>query len=311
VPVNALYRRGAPGWERGARYGQHALGFLSGLLAPYLYPQVTVSEGPEYGMEYPMLVFIGRPTSPTELQSVIAHEVGHEWFPMMVGADEAAFAWMDEGINTYDEARAVQDFFPGSDPWAEDRNAYLGIAGRRAEAPISRHIDKVSGAASGVSAYFKPGTVLRSLNAVVGDSVFRLAMRTYTREWTLRHPQPWDFFHTFERVSGRDLGWFFEPWWFRTATLDQAVSSVVAIPGGVRVTVRDLGEIAMPTTVTVWSGDGGKTAVEIPVDAWLRGAREVTVSVPAFGPVTRVAIDADELFPDVNRANDEWTPAGR
>jgi hypothetical protein len=86
---------------------------------------------------------------------------------------------------------------------------------------------------------------------------------------------------------------------------------VEPVSGGVRVTVRDLGEIAMPTTVTVWSGDGGKTAVEIPVDAWLRGAREVTVSVPAFGPVTRVAIDADELFPDVNRANDEWTPAGR
>jgi hypothetical protein len=311
VPVHALYRRGAPKWEQGARFGQHALGFLSRLVIPYLYPQVTISEGPEYGMEYPMLVFIGRPTKAEELQSVIAHEVGHEWFPMMVGADEAAFAWMDEGINTYDEARAVKDFYPASEPWAESRTAYLGIAGSKAEAPMMKHIDQVDDAASGISAYFKPGTVLRSLNAVVGDSVFRLAMRTYAREWLLKHPYPWDFFRTFQRVSGRDLDWFFEPWWFRTAILDQAVADVKEIPGGVRVTVRDLGGAPAPTPIVVTADDGTVARAEIPGERWAVERRlSVTVDVPIRGRVTRVEIDPEHLFPDVHLDNNVWT-AGR
>jgi hypothetical protein len=312
VPVHALYRHGAPGWGRGARYGQHALGFLSRLIIPYIYPQVTVSEGPEYGMEYPMLVFIGRPTAARELQSVIAHEVGHEWFPMMVGADEAAFAWMDEGVNTYDEARAVEDFFPGADPWQENRTAYLGIAGRKTEAPMMKHIDQVGDPASGISAYFKPGTVLRSLNAVVGDSVFRLAMTTYANEWLLKHPYPWDFFRTFERVSGRDLDWFFEPWWFRTVTLDQAVESVRTIPGGVRVTIRDRGGAPAPTPIVVTTADGATATATIPGERWsVERMRSVSVDVPVRGRVTRVEIDPERLFPDVDRANNVWTaPAG-
>ncbi|MDB4949137.1 MAG: peptidase [Gemmatimonadetes bacterium] len=312
VAVHSMYRPGAPGWDQARSYGAHAVGFLSRRLAPYPYPQVTVAEGPISGMEYPMLVFIARPAKAEDLQSVIAHEVGHEWFPMMVGSDEASYAWMDEGINTYDEELAVRDFYPRSEPWLGDLGSYLRVAGGDAEVPLMRHTDLVSPyGARTVAAYSKPAVVLRALRGVVGDSVLARAMRTYVREWTWRHPRPWDFFHTVERVAGRDLSWFWEPWFFGTGTMDQAVTAVEPVSGGVRVTVRDLGEIAMPTTVTVWSGDGGKTAVEIPVETWLRGAREVTVSVPAFGSVTRVRIDADELFPDVNRANDEWTPAGR
>jgi aminopeptidase N len=271
-----------------------------------------VAEGPIAGMEYPMMVFIARPERAEDLQSVIAHEVGHEWFPMTVGSDEASYAWMDEGINSYDEERAVADFFPGSQPAAADRDAYLRVAGRDNEVPLMRHTDLVSPyGARTMAAYTKPAVVLGALRGVVGDSVFVRAFRTYVREWSWKHPHPWDFFHTFERVSGRDLSWFWQPWFFTTATLDQAVARVETADGGVRVTVRDLGGIPMPATVTVSSGDGGKTAVEIPVEAWLRGAREVTVSVPAFGAVTRVEVDAEQRYPDVDRSNNVWLPAAQ
>jgi hypothetical protein len=312
VPVHVLYRPGAPGWEQAGRYGAHAVTFLSGRLAPYPYPQVTVAEGPIGGMEYPMMVFIPRPAKAEDLQSVIAHEVGHEWFPMMVGSDEASYAWMDEGINSYYEELAVADFYPGSQPWKTDLAAYLRTAGKDNEVPLMRHTDLVSPyGARTLAAYTKPAVVLRALGGVVGDSVLARAMRTYVREWSFKHPQPWDFFRTVERVSGRDLSWFWEPWWFRTATLDQAISSVETVDGGVRVTLRDLGGIPMPTTVTVTSGDAGTTAMDVPVEMWIFGGPEVTVSVPAMGTVTRVEIDAAHRFPDVDRANNVWTPAAR
>ena len=310
VAVHSLYRPGAPGWEESARHGQHSMAYLSRQIIPYLYPQITVSEGPVYGMEYPMLVFIGRPTNvPEGLYEVIAHEVGHEWFPMMVGQDEAAFPWMDEGFTTYHEALAFNDFFPRQDHWEQSRDAYLAAAGRKLESPLMRSADVMDDPQMGVAAYFKPGTLLHSLRVMLGEEVFDRAMRTYANEWLLKHPYPWDFFNTVERVAGRDLDWFWHPWWFTTATLDLAVAGVTPAAGSVTVTVRDVGQAVAPAIVVVTTRDGRTTTQTIPAEAWLqpRNTRVATVTIPVQGDVTRVEIDPQQLFPEPNRRNNVWT----
>ncbi|HYR07183.1 MAG TPA: M1 family metallopeptidase [Longimicrobium sp.] len=309
VMVHSLFRPGAPHWNEAAMFGEHSTEFHSQALVPYAYPQITVSEGPIYGMEYPMIVFIGRPTSRLELYQVISHEIAHEWFPMMVGQDEAAYAWMDEGFTTYNESRSVEDLFPDFDPWEQPRTDYLGIAGDKGEVPLMRHIDLVFGEPFGVSAYYKPGTLLRSLQRILGDSVFFEAMRTYTREWMFKHPYPLDFFNTMERVSGRDLDWFFYPFWFRTVTFDQTIGSVTPTTGGVQVTVRDLGQVPAPTDIVVTTASGQRVTQTIPIERWLSpSTRAVTVTVPVDGPVSRVELDPEQYFPDVNRRNNVWTP---
>jgi hypothetical protein len=311
VAVHALYRQGAPGWERAWRYGQHAINYLGRLVQPYAYEQATIAEGPIGGMEYPMLVFISRPSEAEALESVIAHELGHEWFPMVVGSDEARFAWMDEGVNSYHEDRAHEDFFPGAHPAEATREAYLGVAGRDAEVPLMRHTDLVSPyGARTVAAYSKPAAVLVALRNVLGNAVFDRAMREYAAAWSFRHPMPWDFFNTFERVAGRDLDWFWYPWFFETGVQDQSIESVRRVSGGVEVVVRDLGQNPMPAVVAVTSSTGVITEGEVPVEEWLRGAgsRTTTVLVPTSGTVTRVEIDPRGLFPDANRDNNVWTP---
>jgi aminopeptidase N len=239
---------------------------------------------------------------------VLTHEVAHEWFPMMVGQDEAAYAWMDEGFTTYHEAMAFNDYFRDADHWVEPRMAYLSVAGNKLEAPLMRHADQMDDAAMGIAAYYKPGTLLRSLRAVIGEQAFDQAMRTYAREWLLKHPQPWDWFNTMERVSGRDLDWFFYPWFFRTATFDQGISSVTQGSGTVTVTVRDLGQVPGPTYVSVTTANGQTVMDTIPVERWLSPAtrsQSVTISVP--GPATRVELDPRQFFPDANRRNNVWT----
>jgi hypothetical protein len=309
VVVNTLYRPGAPHWDESAAFGEHSTEYHSRALVPYAYPQITVTEGPIYGMEYPMIVFIGRPTARLELYQVITHEIGHEWFPMMVGQDEAAYAWMDEGFTTYDEARATADLFPDFDPWEEPRETYLSIAGNKGEAPLMRHIDLVFGPAFVVSAYNKPGTLLRSLQRILGDSVMAEGMRAYSREWQFKHPYPWDFFNTMERVSGRDLDWFFYPFWYRTVQLDQEIGGVTPTQGGVQVTVRDIGQVPAPTDIVVTTASGQRVTQTIPIERWLSpSTRSVTVTVPVNGPVARVELDPDEWFPDANRRNNVWTP---
>ncbi|HEV7589232.1 MAG TPA: M1 family metallopeptidase [Longimicrobium sp.] len=311
IPIHALYRPGSAGWDRAWRYGQHAIGYLSRLITPYVYDQATIAEGPIAGMEYPMLVFINRAGSAEDLQSVIAHELGHEWFPMTVGSDEASYAWMDEGVNSFYEDRAHESFFPGTPPGGSAAS-YLRVAGHDAEVPLMRHTDLVSPyGARTVAAYTKPAAVLLALRAVLGDSVYNRAIREYVRAWSFRHPQPWDFFNTFEGVAGRDLDWFWYPWFFETGVLDQSVESVRAVDGGVQVVVRDRGDNPMPTFVSVTTGSGTVTEQEVPIEWWIggRGARTATLLVPTYGgAATRVEIDPRRLFPDVNRANNIWTP---
>jgi hypothetical protein len=309
--VNVFYRPGAPGWREAARYGRHAISFFSDLLLPYPYPQLTISEGPIYGMEYPQLVFIARPEQAEDLYAVIAHEIGHEWFPMLVGQDEARYAWMDEGFTTFHEDTARAVFYPGSDSWSGDRDRYLRVAGSEREVPLMRHTDLVDPyGARTVAAYSKPGTLLRSLRAIVGDSVFTIAMRTYAREWRLKHPTPWDFFATVERVSGRDLDWFWYPWWWEAGTLDQAITSVEQPDSQtVKITIADLGDIPVPTRLVVTAENGATTAADIPIEVWTTDRRrEATLSLPVFGRVMRVEIDPEQLYPDVERENNVWVP---
>jgi hypothetical protein len=308
VPVHALYRPGAPGWEEAARYGRHSLWFFSEALIPYLYPQVTIAEGSVGGMEYPQIVFIGKPQTPQALYSVIAHEVMHQWFPMMVGQDEATYTWMDEGVTVYYQDRAKDDFWPGVDHFGATQAAYLRVAGTDAEVPVMRHTDLVTPhGARGVAAYTKPGTVLRALAAVVGDTVFDDAMRTYAREWLLRHPYPWDLFSTIQRVSGQELDWFFYPWLFETGVLDQAIESVTPTDRGVRIVLRDRGDIAMPVDLAVTMEDGAVFRMEIPVEHWTSPpVRRLEATLPAPSGVVRVEIDPDRAFPDADRGNNVW-----
>jgi len=312
VPVHAFYRPGSGHWDKAARYTDHAAEFFSRAIVPYAYPQITSSEGPVYGMEYPMLVFVGRPQDPAELAlyEVMSHEVGHEWFPMMVGQDEAAFAWMDEGLTTYHEGLAANDYFRGHDHFRQPRETYLQAAGRKLEAPLMRHADLLGDMQLGVAAYYKPGILLRSLRATLSDSVFDRAMRTYANDWQGRHPYAWDFFNTFERVAGRDLDWFWSPWFFTTATHDLAVASVAPGAGTVTITVRDLGQAPGPAFVAVTTSGGGTVRGTISMETWLGppARRSATLTLPVTGTVTRVEIDPEQYLPDINRRNNVWTP---
>lgn len=309
IPVHALYRPGDPNWEDAARFGQHATRFFDDYLIPYPYPQISIVEGPIGGMEYPMVVFIGRPPSAESLYDVIAHEIAHQWFPMVVGQNEAAYAWMDEGIATYVENLAAADYFGGTDPFAGDLASYRSIAGSEYEVPLMRHTDLVSPYGSrGVAAYSKPALLLRTLRGLMGEEQFRSALDLYAHEWYLKHPTPWDFFSTFERVAGSDLGWLFRPWWFGTGVLDFAIGSVTAEEGGETVLMlRNLGTIAAPIPLVALTSTGTRLERWVSLEQWL-GSTDGTLSLTltSIDPIVQITLDPEQIFPDINPENNVW-----
>jgi hypothetical protein len=311
--AEAVYRADRTLWREAARDAQHSIAFLSRYTGvPYPYPHATAIEGDGImggGMEFPMLTLIGgyARAEARDLFSVTAHELAHEWVPMIVNTDERRYAWMDEGTTTFNEEQASRAEYPGSGGELEDFQGYLNFAKGGDEGEMMRWSDyQYNGMQLGVASYAKPAAVLEALRTLLGTETFDRAYQGYLRTWRFKHPLPWDFFDSFNTAAGQDLSWFWRSWYYETWTLDQSVGSVRVTPRGTEIVLRDVGDVPMPARLTITLADGTTLKREVPVATWLSGSRTATVGVPRGRTVTRVEIDAEHGFPDVDRANNVW-----
>lgn len=310
--INTFYRPEARkwAWDRSAAYERSSVEFLSNYLWPYPWSQMTALEGPVScsGMEYPMLTCIGGPRDTLALYSVQVHETGHMWFPMQVGSNERRYAWQDEGLTRFNQAQGMQAFFKGYDREKLARDSYLAMARDDDEVPLMRHGDlyPTTTNAYGVMTYDKMATNMIALRGLLGDTTFLSAYRTYGLRWQYKHPTPYDFFNTFNLMSGQDLSWFWRTWWYETWTLDQAIAGAAVIGGKLAVVIEDKGLAPMPVRLAVTRTDGRVERSVIPVSVWLSGTRRTTVSFDFPATIASVEIDPEQVFPDIDRSNNRW-----
>ena len=298
--VQVLYLPEHERYAGSAQLGRFALEHHSKLVMPYDFPQATIADGPETGMEYPMIIFSGPDFG------VITHELGHEWFPMMVGSNETWYGWQDEGFNEFIDAAATEDFEKKPTDWSREGASYRRIAGSELEPTMMWPTD-FAGPNYSIQAYVKAPLALHALGAVVGDSAVFAAFAGYARAWRYKHPSPWDFFMYMDRALGRDLGWFWNSWWFTTQSFDQAIANVKQSSGTLTLTVADHGSMPMPVIVRVDFADGSSQTVTRPASVWFSGSRSTTLTVPLRGKrIARVALDPENRFQDLNPADNEW-----
>lgn len=212
----------------------------------YPYPVTISVHGPVFGMEYPMICFNGGRPNPDgsvpdrtkyAMISVIIHEVGHNFFPMIVNSDERQWTWMDEGFNSFLQYLTEQEV--PKQAWAKDvvspypsrRGPAKNIVPYMKSAPdqmvpIMTNSEQIL--QFGNNAYGKPATALNILReTILGHELFDYAFKTYAQRWKFKHPQPADFFRTMEDASGVDLDWFWRGWFYSTEPCDIAIASVV------------------------------------------------------------------------------------
>jgi hypothetical protein len=312
--INSFWRSSAPLWANEWKYAAHSIDFLSRWTGfPYPWPHMTSVEGGGIeggGMEYPMMTLIGPYNDPraTEqsLYGVTAHELAHMWVPMTVGTDERRRSWMDEGTTSFNSSFAEAEFWSRPEPVAGN-SEYLGTARAGQEGEIMRRSDyHYPGPAYGTASYSKPQALLYTLRALLGKEVFDPAWQRYIRTWAYKHPKPWDFFNFFSSAAGTDLDWFWRAWYYETWTLDQAVGSVTSDGTMTTIVIEDHGWVPMPARVTVTLEDGQTLEREVPVEHWLSGQTRAELSVANGSPVVKVEIDAEGLFPDIDRENNVW-----
>ncbi len=311
--VHVLYRPGAPLFDQVAAMARSALETFSSNLAPYPWPQLTQTEGGSGGMEYPMTVFVQAYQDLFRMDGVTAHEIGHEWFPMLVGSNETRYGWQDEGLNSYATFFATDAFLPDSFRGRGLRQSQEGYL--RFAAAADEDLSMMSPANSfgvwnsgyGIEAYAKPSAVLWTLRATLGPETFDPAFREYVRRWSYLHPSPWDFFHAIEDATGKELDPFWYQWFFTRQRLDQAIVHVESDGGRLAVTVHNDGQVYAPVAVTATTADGQSVEWTEPVDVWYDGQETVTTTHPVAGRVVRVELDAARNFLDVDRADNVWT----
>jgi len=262
------------------------------------------------GMEYPMIVFCDADGGMESMFGCNDHELGHQWFPMIVGNNERLYAWMDEGFNTFINIYSGRAWQRSGRP-EPNRDVPTQIAGFMRQAPdqpIMTPPDRL-GPLLGFEGYFKPGAGLYVMRqAMLGDSTrFDFAFREYIRRWAFRHPTPADFFRTMEDALGEDLSYFWRGWFVRTDRVDLAVDTIIqrTDTGVTRIVLSSPGTLPMPVDVRVQFNDGSSDRIRMPAEAWYMGPRYIWVRrFPK--PVAAVELDPDLWLPDVNRANNSF-----
>ena len=245
VMAMSLYpNEGEPLWSKYSTHAIiHTLNVYSRYTFAYPYPVAYSVNGPVGGMEYPMICFNGPRPLPDgtysaatkyALLTVIIHEVGHNYFPMIVNSDERQWTWMDEGINTFLQYLSEQEWEEGYPSQRGEPNDITTYMQSSEQVPIMTNSESV--VQFGDNAYGKPATALNILReTIMGRDLFDYSFREYANRWKFKRPLPADFFRTMEDASGIDLDWFWRGWFYTTDHVDIAID-------GIDLYVPDLGD---------------------------------------------------------------------
>ncbi|MCI2228024.1 M1 family metallopeptidase [Polaribacter sp. MSW13] len=338
--------------EANPLYGDHSTRAVAQTLKTYSkytfdYPyHKAISVDGQMGMEYPQICFNpGRPNpdgtysdrTKYRMIKVTIHEVGHNFFPMIVNSDERQWTWMDEGLNSYMEMLAELDYdkdFPITRGYPKNIVRYMG-GDQSKIAPIMSKGDNVY--SFGNNAYGKPATALWILReTIMGKELFDHAFKTYAQRWKFKHPSPADFFRTMEDASGVDLDWFWRGWFYTTdvtdigikgvkkfytqKNIDESVSFIEDKTKGLafgdkknkdskfhyEITYNKPGGLVMPIIVEFTYKDGTKERKTYPAQIWRYNDAEVTKVFSSSKEIQNIVIDPDLETADVDTSNNNW-----
>jgi hypothetical protein len=317
----SVYPAEAKAWNRSTEYLKDSVERFSAKWYPFPWPNALNVAGPAAGMEYPAMAFDPIDANPKTLFFVTAHEIGHSWFPMLVGFNERRNAWMDEGINTFIDVYESDEFNHGE--YAPKRDSeyapkggnpvdeILPILADPDTPPIMSRADTIQEKYRHPVTYFKTALGMVLLREqVLGPDRFDPAFRRFIAAWAFKHPTPADFFRAMESEAGEDLSWFWRGWFYNNWQLDLAVSGITPFPAnaplkGSLVTVESLDKLVLPATLRVSFADGTSGNIRLPAETWIRQA-STNVPVISNSPVIKAELDPDHKIPDKDRSNNAF-----
>jgi hypothetical protein len=267
-------------------------------------------------MEYPMLVMEAHSDDKYDLYNVVTHEIGHNWFPMIVGSNERVYMWQDEGfntfLNTFSEARRYPEKGDQMARALAERQQVESYMKAGRDVPIDVGPDRIAPNLLGLSQYTKTSVGLQLLRQeIMGPAAFDDAFHTYINRWAYKHPSPADFYRTMEDAGGRRLDWFWREWFQENPHFDQAIDTVVAQQqGAVENVVVAYGNRArgvLPIHARFTFSDGSTQSYDYPAEVWSTNTTRYLREYSFTGKtLSRIELDPDKRLVDVDRTNNVW-----
>ena len=315
-------------WQKAPEYLKDATYYYSLWNGDYPYNQVTAVDGTISaggGMEYPNVTVIGNMGSDSGLETVIVHEVGHNWFYGILGSNERDNAWMDEGINSFNETRYILtkygddkglNFLVGNSNLAKrfdvddfrykwiDELSYLFPARFGVDQPIQCHSNDLTSLNYGAIVYKKTAATFAMLQSHLGTERFDSAMQLYFDRWKFRHPSPSDLQACLEESTGEDLSWFFEGW---IQTTERNDLKLVAASEKRGIVVKNVGSLHSSAYVSAMLGDSTLSTVRVPL---LAPGERTVLDAPNSTGADRWVLDPSRSILDYDRSNNQRRASG-
>ncbi|MFN4123739.1 MAG: M1 family metallopeptidase [Flavobacteriales bacterium] len=317
-----VFHRNRPGWENAPGMIREAVQAYSSWVGPYPFAHATVVDGAitaGAGMEYPMITVIAHSEDQSSMDQVIAHEVGHNWFQMMLASNERRYPYLDEGLNSFYDNRYMRARYPdagisigGLPKWLSKNLQidqltlhnqyhyfYNVFARLNQDVPCNLPAERYSEINGGLIVYGKTAMALRNLQGWLGEQAFDRAMQQYFKEWSFKHPGPDDFRKSITQSTGQSLDWFFDDLLQTRKKTDYAIRRVNYRKDNPYVVVKNTGHVKSPFPITGVKGDSTLTL-------WYDGIEGMQrLSFPTYD-FDEIIIDRDCYTLDVNRANNVY-----
>lgn len=313
--VQSAFNDTAADFHHMVKFGQHALDWLSHNWpgVPYPYEKTTIVQG-SADMEYPMMVNDGSTPDTVFSRFVVEHELAHTFFPFYMGTNETRYGFMDEGWAT------TFEYLIGTADLGKDRatnffkqfrvNGWIHDPSPLQDLPIVTPGDVLKGAAYGNNAYGKPALGYLAVKDLLGDATFKKALHAYMDRWHGKHPSPWDFFNTFSNVSGKNLDWFWNNWYFSNNYIDLALTSVKKSGSSYSLSIDNIGGMDAPVDVHVKYTNGDTASFHQTPAIWEANQKRATVVIPARKTIASINLDGG-IWMDADTTNNSWKAAGR
>jgi len=300
---------GNDSWGRSTEYLKYSMEIYSKKYFEYPWNSAVSVSGVALGMEYPGIIFCLSNLKNGQLWGDVTHEIGHNWFPMIVGSNERKYMWQDEGFNTFINEYSTEQFNHGEYNDTAKRAQGILRAFKNSHDPLMTPPEAI-GLRDYGQYYVKTALGLDMLrNTVLGHDRFDYAFNEYIKHWAFKHPLPYDFFRTMNDASGEDLNWFWKSWFFTTWKIDQAVQAVDYVKNdptqGAIITLVNKEKMAMPVDLLITMENGSTETLHLPVNIWQRGG-VWKFKYPSTSAIKSIVLDPGHELPDIDLKNNVW-----
>ena len=311
VSVQSAYNDTAADYHHMVQFARHGLDWLSHNWpgVPYPFEKTTVVQG-QAGMEYPMMVNDESYPDTVFSRFVVEHEIAHSWFPFYMGINETRYAMMDEGwATTFENLIGTADLGKQAAAGFFEQfrvNGWSGNPSSLEDLPIVTPADGLSGGSYGDNAYGKPALGYLALKDMLGDAAFGKALHGFMDRWHGKHPIPWDFFNSVNDITGQNLNWYWNSWYFSNNYIDLAIGGVEKAGNGYTVVLNNIGGMPTPVDLEAHYGDGSNETIHETAAIWAADQRRATVTISTSKTLQSLGLNGG-IWVDADSTNNRWT----